>query len=85
MLSKIFRQAAKACGEYCPDREELRVRRGSKIYRFICRECRLRFAAPGQQEVEFYIAPDATVRELRRAIAEIIDSQEPPDLLQENQ
>lgn len=84
MLSKKFRQAARSHGEYWPVKNELRVRSGSKIYRFICRESRLRFAAPGQQEVKLYIAPDATVRELRRAIAGIIDLQEQPGLLQEN-
>ena len=76
MLSQNFRKAAKAHGEYFPDRNELQVRKGRKIYRFTCVKCELRFSAPGRAEKVFLIAPDATVRELRRAFASLIDSPE---------
>lgn len=61
-------------GEYCPTKDELRVRKGRKVYRFTCGESELRFAAPGREEVVEYIATDATVRELRQAFAFLIES-----------
>jgi hypothetical protein len=76
MLFKKFSVAAKGHGKYCPVKNELRVRRGRKTYRFFCGECELRFAATGRPEVVFPVSPDATVRELRRGISSIIDSHE---------
>jgi hypothetical protein len=73
MLFQNFRSAAKGYGKYCPVKNELHVRKRNKIYRFICGEYELRFAAPARPEVVFPIAPDATVLELRRCIAELID------------
>ena len=74
LIQKNFRAAAKGHGEYCADKNELRVRMGRKIYRFTCGECELRFAAPARPEVVILFAPDVTVREFRRCIAELIDS-----------
>lgn len=76
-LKRKFRTAAKGLGNYCPIKNELRIRKGRKVYRFIC--CgvgELRFTAPARPEVLIYIAPDATVRELKRSIPYIINSQE---------
>jgi hypothetical protein len=74
MLIQNFRTAAKGHGKYCPTKNELRVRKGRKVYRFTCTEYEIRFAAPARPEVVITIAPDATVPELRRAIPSIIDS-----------
>jgi hypothetical protein len=74
MLIQTFIAAAKGYGKYCPVRIELLVRRGGKVYRFTCGESDLRFAASGQPEVVFPVAPDATVRELRSAFSSILDS-----------
>jgi hypothetical protein len=73
MLLENFRSAVEGYGKYCPVKNELRVRRRSKIYRFTCGECELRFAAPARPEVVFLIAPDATTLELRGCIAKLID------------
>lgn len=72
MLIRSFRKASMGLGEFCPLKNELRVRKGSKVYRFICGDSELRFAAPGQEEVVIHIAPDATVPELRKGIASLI-------------
>ena len=74
MILKKFRAATKGYGEYCAVKNELRVRKGRKIYRFTCGECELRFAAPARPEVVFPFAPDATTREFKRCIANLIDS-----------
>lgn len=74
MLIQSFRKASRGMGEYCPIKNELRVRKGRKVYRFTCGEGELRFAAPGHEEVVEYISPDATVRELRRGIASLVES-----------
>jgi hypothetical protein len=74
-LFKNFRTSAKNFGEYCAVKNELRVRKGRKIYRITCGEGELRFAAPARPEVVIPIAPDATVPEFRRLIAYLIDSQ----------
>ena len=74
MLARSFRKASRGLGEYCPMKNELRVRKGRKVYRFTCRECELRFAAPGQEELVIHIAPDATVPELRKGMASLIES-----------
>jgi len=75
MLKQVFRKASRGLGEFCPTKNELRVRKGRKVYRFTCGECELRFASPGREEVVFHIAPDATALELRRGIASLIESQ----------
>ena len=69
MLSQNFRKAAKALGMYIPERSELQIRKGGRIYRFFCEDGMIRFAPPGGPEVEILVAPDATVWELRRGIA----------------
>ena len=77
MFIRNFRTAAKGLGKHCPIKNELRIRRGRKVYRFTCcGEGKLGFAAPAQPEVVIIISPDATVRELRRGIPLIIDSHE---------
>ena len=73
MLSKKFSVAAKTHEKYCPVKNELRVRRDRKIYRFFCGEDKLRFVANGFPEVVNFISSDATVPELWRGIASIID------------
>lgn len=77
MILQNFRAAAIGHGEYCPVKNELRVRKGRKIYRFTCGEGELRFKASGRDEVVFPIAPDATVRELRKCIIYLIDECKP--------
>jgi hypothetical protein len=74
MIFQKFRTAAKGYGEYCPVKNELRVRKGGKTYRVTCGKGELRFAAPDRPEVVFPFAPDVSVREFRRCIAELIDS-----------
>jgi len=74
MLLRSFRKASRTLGEYCPVKNELRVRKGRKVYRFTCGEGELRFATPGSAEVVIHIAPDATVPELVRGIARLIES-----------
>jgi len=74
MLIRNFRAAAKGHGEYCPIKNELRVRKGRKVYRFTCGEYELRFAAPGREEVVLLLAPDAKVSEFRRCIADLTNS-----------
>ena len=72
-ILKNFRTATKGHGEYCPVKNELRVRKGRKTYRFTCcEEGELRFAAPAEVEVVFPVAPDATVREFRKFITALI-------------
>ena len=73
MLIQNFRIAAKGHGKYCPTKNEIRVRKGRKVYRFTCTEREIRFAAPARSEVALHISPDATVRELRRSISLMID------------
>jgi hypothetical protein len=59
-----------------PVKNELRVRRGRKVYRFTCKEGELRFAASARTEVVFHLAPDATVLEMRRSFSSMIDLHE---------
>lgn len=68
MLIQNFHTAAKGHGEYCPVKNELRIRKGGKLYRFTCGECELRFTAPGREEVVFPFASDAKVSEFKRCI-----------------
>lgn len=74
MLLLSFRTASRGIGEYCPVNNELRVRKGRKVYRFTCGDGELRFAASGQEECVIHTAPDATVPELRRGIASLIET-----------
>lgn len=74
MMLQEFRAVAKGLGEYCAVKNELRVRKGRKIYRFTCGEGELRFKAPARPEIVLPFAPDATASEFRRSIAELIDS-----------
>lgn len=74
LLTQSFRKASRGLGEYCPVKNELRVRKGRKVYRFTIGEGELRFAAPGHEEIVIHIAPDATVPELRRGIASLIEA-----------
>jgi len=76
MLNQNFIAAAKDYGEYCPFRNELRVRRGRKVYRLTCGDAELRVAATGQPEVVLPIADNATVQELKCAFSLIVDSSE---------
>jgi hypothetical protein len=72
-----FHAAAKDQGEFCPIKNELRVRRGKKVYRFTCRgEGELRFTAPNEPEVVITLSADATVCELKRGIPYLIDAHE---------
>lgn len=80
MLIQNFRKASEGYGKYCPIKNELRVRKGRKVYRFICGNCELRFVAPGSEEVVIHPAPDATVHELRRCISYLADSPKTDEL-----
>lgn len=73
-LLLTFRKASRGLGEYCPVKNELRVRKGRRVYRFTCGDGELRFAASGQEELVIPMAYDATVRELRQAFAFLIES-----------
>ena len=73
MLIQTFRTAAKGRGKYCPVKNELSIRKGRKVFRFICGEGELRVAVSGQPEVVFPVAHDATVRELRSAFSWFVD------------
>lgn len=76
-LMQNFRTAAKGQGEYCPIKNELRICRGNKIYRFTCRgEDGLCFTPPDEPEIVIALSADATVRELKLGIPYIIDSHE---------
>lgn len=74
MLIRNFRIAAKGKGKYCPVKNELQIRKGRKTYRFTCEERELWFSSPDHADVPVLIAPDASVRELRRSITSIVDS-----------
>jgi hypothetical protein len=73
MLIQNFRAAAEGRGEYCPIKNELRIRKGREVYRFTCGEFELRFAAPGREEVVFILAPDAKVHEFTRCFTDLTD------------
>ena len=72
MMIQRFRTAAQGLGKYCPLKNELRVRKGRKIYCFTCGEQEFRFVSTGQPEVVIPFAPDATVDEFRRSIVSLI-------------
>ena len=76
MIFQEFRAAAEVHGEYCADKNELRVRKSGETYRFICEEGRLRFVTPERQEAVFPFANDVTVGEFRRCIVTLMDSGE---------
>jgi hypothetical protein len=71
LLYHNFRKAAKGQGKYIPDRNELQVRKGRRLYRFICGHCEIRIVSTAHTEVVLPVAPDVTVRELRRCFAEL--------------
>ena len=73
MLMQNFSIAAKGHGKYCPVKNELRVRRGRKVYRFTCGEYELRISSSAKPEVALPIAPDATVSEFRNSFSSLID------------
>ena len=72
MIIQKFRTATRGLGEYCEVKNELRVRKGRKLYRFTCMEDKLQFAVTGRPNVAIPLAPDATVDEFRRSIASLI-------------
>jgi hypothetical protein len=72
MILQNFRAAAMGLGRYCPKKNELRVCRGRRTYRFTCGEQEIRIAATGQPEVVIPLAPDATVEEFKQSIAVLI-------------
>jgi hypothetical protein len=72
-IMQVFRQASEGYGTYCPIKNELRVRKGRKVYRFICAESELRFLAPGSEEVVLYFACDITILEFKRCIAYLLE------------
>lgn len=74
MLLLSFRTASRGMGEYCPVKNELRVRKGRKVYLLTCGDGELRFAASGQEELVILIAYDATAPELRKGIASLLGS-----------
>lgn len=74
MSTQIFRNACKGYGTYCPNKNELRVHKHRKVYRFTFGKCELRFVAPGCKEVVIHLAPDATALEFRRCFDYLIDS-----------
>ena len=76
MLIKNFITAAKDYGNYCPVKNELRVRRGRRVYRVSCGESELRLVTSGRPEYVIAVAPDVTVRELRRTFSLIADSRQ---------
>lgn len=73
IVMQIFRQASIGYGKYCPIKNELRVRRGSKIYRITCEKCVLRFVAPESEEVVIPFASDITILEFKRSIAYLLE------------
>lgn len=72
MIIQKFRTATRDLGEYCDLTNELRVRKGRKLFRFTCMEDELRFATTGRPNLAIPVAPDATVDEFRRSIASLI-------------
>lgn len=63
-----------ANGKYCPAKNELLVRNGRKIQRFVCGNHEIRVVAPAKEEAVYYCAPDATARELQKFFTEMIVS-----------
>jgi hypothetical protein len=76
MLLDHFRNAAEGLGEYCPIKNELRVYKGNKVFRFTYGKGELRFAAPDQPEFVIPVSPDATAYELKRGMSLLLDSYE---------
>ncbi|OYV04932.1 MAG: hypothetical protein CFE26_14245 [Verrucomicrobiales bacterium VVV1] len=74
IILQRFRTASQGLGRFYPAGDELRIRKGSKLFRFICMENELRFMATGQPMVVIPLAPDATVDEFRQSIASLIRS-----------
>ncbi len=76
MLIQNFRTAAEGSGEYCPIKNELRIRKGRKVYRFTCGGFELRFVAPGREEEIFILAPNIRVDEFMRCFDDLTGSSE---------
>jgi hypothetical protein len=74
MLSQIFRNACEEYGTYCPNKNELRILKHRKAYRFTCGESELRFVAPGREQIVILVAPDVTTYEFKRCFTYLIDS-----------
>lgn len=73
MIIQTFRTATRDLGDYCPIKNELRVVKGRKLYRFACTEHEMRFAATGRPGLVIPLAPDATVKEFRQSIVSLIE------------
>lgn len=73
MVQQRFRTATQGLGRFHSTRNELRIRKGSKLYLFACMEHELRFEVTGRAALVIPLAPDATVNELRRSIASLIE------------
>ena len=80
MLTQAFRNACRGYGTYCPNKNELRIRKRRMVYRFRCGESELRFVAPGREELLIHIAPDATALEFKRCFDYLIESHQTNDL-----
>jgi hypothetical protein len=76
MLFQNFRLAAEGQGEYCPLKNEIRIRKGGKVFRFVCEEDEILFTAPDRPEIAIPIALDATASELRRGMSLWMDYHE---------
>ncbi len=75
-LFENFRAASEGLGKHCALRNELRIRKGRRLYLFTCGECELRLVVSGRADVSFLLAPDTTVSEFRRCIAALTASPE---------
>jgi hypothetical protein len=71
MLAKPLQKAANGFGKYCPEKNELIVRKSRKTLRFIFEKGKVRVLFPTRREVVFYFAPDIRAHELRNFIAEM--------------
>lgn len=78
MVIRNFRTAAQGLGKFCPIKNELRVRKGRKTYRFTCGEQELRLASTGQPELVLPLASDAKVYEFRKFIVLLIENNQTP-------
>ena len=76
MLAQPLKKAAEEFGKYCPERNELLVRKGRKTHRLIFGKSDVRIVSPAKPEVVIYFAPDITVRELKNLITFMTASME---------
>jgi len=72
--SEKFRTAAESFGGYCPVKNELRVRKGRKTYRFTLGRGVIHCEAPDLPEVVCPFSPDVTVGEFKRFIASLTNA-----------